>query len=562
MPQNSTSEVSASTQHAPRWPLLLLGLTWVAMELAVWPAGDFPLNDDWSYSQPVRSVLEEGRFRLSGWTSMPLVAQVAWGALFCMPFGFSHVALRLSTLVAALVALMATYGFARETGASRQTALMLALVLAVNPVFFCLANTFMTDVPFLSAAMTSLFLLARGMNREKPALLSAGIVAAAAATLIRQAGLVIPVAFCLAYLWKNRPVNLRNILVCILSMATVAVPLLAYNALLAHSGSTPAMYDAKTSDLLGRLHTPLLGAGLWIVNIAISAVYLGLFLLPASIATARPGLARPLYRHIAAVLLAAAATTVLTLTGRLMPIIGNILHNVGLGPIRLHDVHVLGLPHWPSAPSWVLVIVTFVAVLAAFYTFPSLVAQLRKTAVERRPVFILAVSASVLYLAPLAMVGMFDRYLLLLIPLLGAVLCATTNAPGQRLTPASGGLAALLLLALLAFSVCATRDYFAWNRARWQAAADLMDKQRVPWQKIDGGFEFNGMHGYDAGSPGSPISPSGESKSWWWVRDNEYVLAMGPIAGYEIEGRYGFVRTVPPGRGSILVLHRKTVDHQ
>jgi hypothetical protein len=562
MLQNSTYDTPSLPRRIPAWPLPLLVLIWTVMAVAAWPAGEFPLNDDWSYSLPVRSILQEGRLTLSGWTSMPLIAQVAWGALFCAPFGFSYLALRLSTLVLGFLGLAATYGFAREAGASRKAGVFAALALAVNPVFFLLANTFMTDVPFLSTAMISLFLLARGMNTSKPSLLASGILAAAAATLIRQAGLVIPVAFCVAFLWKNRPLSRRTILLSACSLAAVAVPLLIYNRLLDLTGSTPALYHAKTTELAARLHAPLSSACFWAGNVASSAVYLGLFLLPVLLAIPRPPTEHQIRHHVTTILLALTATALLILTGHPMPLFGNILYNLGLGPIRLHDVHTLGLPHWPTAPSWMPLLLTFVALLSALYALPRLVLQFRKAPVEHRPALILAIVASVLYLAPLAMIGMFDRYLLLLIPLLGSVTCAGTDIPDRHASPVFQSAAVLVLLSFLTFSVCATRDCFAWNRARWTAARELMDKQHIPSTRIDGGFEFNGLYGYHHAAPDGSSRPTGRKRSWWWVRDDEYILAMGPVPGYDVISRHGFVRIIPPGHGEILVLHRKSVDQE
>ena len=79
--------------------LLLVICFWIAAVIAVNPIGDFPLNDDWAYGGAVRTLIQEGDFRLSGWTATNLLGQVLWGALFCLPLGFSFTALRVSTLV-------------------------------------------------------------------------------------------------------------------------------------------------------------------------------------------------------------------------------------------------------------------------------------------------------------------------------------------------------------------------------------------------------------------------------------------------------------------------------
>src|SRR4029078_13384805 len=83
---------------AQTFGLLALSGVWLLMVLLVNPVREFPLNDDWSYSLAVQSLIKSGHLTLSVFTSMPLIAQVLWGALFCLPFGFSFTALRTSTI--------------------------------------------------------------------------------------------------------------------------------------------------------------------------------------------------------------------------------------------------------------------------------------------------------------------------------------------------------------------------------------------------------------------------------------------------------------------------------
>jgi len=82
--------------------ILVLIALWVTITILVNPIGDFPLNDDWAYGYSVKVLLEKGDFQLSGWAAPNLFSQVLWGALFCLPFGFSFTALRFSTSIQGL----------------------------------------------------------------------------------------------------------------------------------------------------------------------------------------------------------------------------------------------------------------------------------------------------------------------------------------------------------------------------------------------------------------------------------------------------------------------------
>ena len=68
------------------------------------PFPDAPFIDDWAYSWSVQHLLETGDFLFPEVVLNPIVTQVLWGALFCLPFGFSLAALRVSTWVLGVLA--------------------------------------------------------------------------------------------------------------------------------------------------------------------------------------------------------------------------------------------------------------------------------------------------------------------------------------------------------------------------------------------------------------------------------------------------------------------------
>jgi len=77
----------------------VITLLWGVAEILVKPIGNFPLNDDWAWGMTVKRLVEGGGYHPTGWAGMTLITQVLWGALFCIPKGFSFNALRVSTLV-------------------------------------------------------------------------------------------------------------------------------------------------------------------------------------------------------------------------------------------------------------------------------------------------------------------------------------------------------------------------------------------------------------------------------------------------------------------------------
>ena len=259
-----------------------------------------------------------------------------------------------------------------------------------------------------------------------------------------------------------------------------------------------------------------------------------------------------------------------------MPLVGNVLQATGIGPVTLRDVEILRLTPLPVLPWIVRVAVTAAAALGAI-----LLARVAWRAVAgpperaagrgrsftggrgagaRDPAAGFLVATGVLYAAPIVLAPFFDRYLLpLLAPALGLVAASASAraAPGPwhrewarwRVTvPRSAAIAALLLFGFL--SVAGVHDYLAWNRARWDLLEGLLTAGAAP-EEIDGGFEFNGAQTYarDYVAP-APLS-------WWWVRDDRWVVAFSSIPGTEERARGTFERWLPPfGSGTIRILER------
>jgi hypothetical protein len=171
---------------------------------------------------------------------------------------------------------------------------------------------------------------------------------------------------------------------------------------------------------------------------------------------------------------------------------------------------------------------------------------------DSRIVAVFLLSACLIYAGLIiAFHSFFDRYLLPLIPLLCATIAGSIGVFRSHPRPVVIGLAALLMCLYSFFSITATRDYLTWHRIRWEALRTLVEIDHIPPSKIDGGFEFNGWYLYDP-----DYSPAAD-KSWWWVHDDDYMVTMGPVAGYKVVKQYPFKRWLPSGETTIFILRRK-----
>jgi hypothetical protein len=152
----------------------------------------------------------------------------------------------------------------------------------------------------------------------------------------------------------------------------------------------------------------------------------------------------------------------------------------------------------------------------------------------------LAIAAS--YTALVALINVFQRYLLFLVPLILALfVLALRNHPPRVPALAAG---AALTLVSLSFSVGGVQEYLDWNRARWRAISYLASDLGARREQIDGGFEFGGWLNFD-----SRFRHDRRGTSWWWVVEDRYAVAFAPIDGFEVRKRfpyrgwYGLVRS-------------------
>lgn len=562
-----------SRDHSVICGLLLL---WVLVVTLVNPSGNFPLNDDWVYGLAVRNILQTGQFRFVSPASANLFTQAYWGALFCLPLGFSFFALRLSTLVLAGLGVISLYSFTRELGCTRGVSILAGLLLIFNPMYLGLSNSFMTDVPFTALIVIALYFFAVALMRNDRILLFACYVAAFLALGIRQYGLIFIGAITVGYLVK-KGLRCHSVLYALGAFALAVGLQLTYTTWLVNSGQIIAKSDMVIQFIRkggsswlepGRLHLLLT-----------IFVYVGAFTLPLLFIYQRCTFKRvkatgiSLYRIF---ILAFTIFSALQLGRNQLPRLGNILTVTGMGPLTLRDTFILSvnLPtqSLPMFLVWmmlticaalgVVLIVTLIAQSSAsliqhmnLASFPRYRSISATSSASDRPWLLATLWVSILaYATLLALASPLDRYLLPLYPLV--IMLAAYYIRDRFNSLLLGNLERSMILLVIClyvyFSVGASHDYMAWNRARWQALNDLTSKYNISPALIDGGYEFNGWH-----LSNIHYKPSSK-KSFWWVDRDDYIVATGPVNGYKQLAIYPFRRWLPVTSKPITLL--KKVD--
>src|SRR5688572_9722820 len=171
LPDSSIVNRQSSIVNSPLAPYLIIAAIYVLSTLIVDPRGEFPLNDDWSYSRSAFLFGEEGRMQVDEWCAMSLIGQAFYGGLLTKLFGQSFLMLRLSTLALSCGTALLLWHILRQTGIRPNTAWAAVLGWLFNPIQFSLSHTYMTEVPFLFFATLGLAFYLAHVQRDKSWLL-------------------------------------------------------------------------------------------------------------------------------------------------------------------------------------------------------------------------------------------------------------------------------------------------------------------------------------------------------------------------------------------------------
>jgi hypothetical protein len=448
----TTSNVSAAIGLA----LWLAVLLWAAP-----PWGGWSVSDDWAYSDSVRLLLEQGRLRIPELAFPTSLSHILWGALWCLPGGFSVSTLRLSSLAASAAATAGMFAWLAEFGAAPAVCALGAAALAFCPVFVGASYTFFTDVPFLALLIWSLWAYRRG----RPWL---GSALAALAYLSRQSALAVPLAAALELRLSKAP-RKRFAAVLLLPLAAAAGHAVWFRYV---HGVTSGFQD-HAADAAARLRLPGLLAADLIDRAGSALQYLSLAFAPMA-----PLLLPRAIRARRFPLPAAAALSLLALA--------YVKH--GPAPNLQDQLSVLGLGFvgvpgsaakasgWFAAPAlwlvWNALGAAAVAAAAARTDAPNGI---------RFP----AAAAALFFVSMVIHGPLYDRYFLVLFP----AAAAYALAGERRIAPAAWALAA----GMAAVSALGARDFVRWNQAV-DAAASAAGRLGARPEEVSAGLAWDGAH--------------------------------------------------------------------
>ena len=512
---------------------LLIALQ-VGVTLVVAPRGNFGVSDDFTYAHSVLWLIGEHRIRLSEWATTNLLPQILLGGVATAIFGFSFEVLRHLTQVVAIGASVAVFAWFRLLQLQPKSALVASMAVLAMPSWPLLANSFMSDLYGLAFALSAAALFLCALNRFTWRVWVAAALVGAIGVLERQIVIVVPVAFAVACLWGIGRWNARTLAIALAPLALALLAEFGYLAYLASGPGVPETQHQVYEMIVGSLWNAVVGVEGSRANVLDNVLtlggYVGLFLFGWALWWGMRG-ASPAVR--ASVLFAGAAIAIVALTFDWLPPYRRnfTIESAGIGPFTLYDGLPRGLANFDRSPG----IVWRVAGIASAFGIAALVALALATLVwlvkagrdaARDRVFVAALVVA--SLAPFMAIGYIDRYLLLALPFLFALWSLTW--PASESVPATfrRGVALASLVGAIGLSAAATHDFFSWNRVRWDAI-HIAERLGATPETLDGGYEYNGFTRLLNG-----MVPRVPGKSWWWVKDDVYVVAFTSVPGYEV----------------------------
>lgn len=471
---------------------LVCMLIFAACFAVSWPVAQMGFDDDWSYIRTAKAYAQTGHFVYNGWSSPILGWQIPWGALFIRLFGFSFMAVKLSTLPLALASVFLFYVIQNRFGIRGRNAIIGTLALGLSPLFLPLAASFMTDVPSLFVILLCLYFCQRAIGARSDAttilwlcLAAASNVAGGTVRQIAWLGALVMVPSTAWFLRKRRGVFLAA---CFLWAGTIVA---VFCCIRWFARQPYSVSDPLFKGVLNPIGHPALVGLLFLLG-AFPCLLLLIFpvMIPwlSRLRTARGA---TLLAGISAILF---WVMVQLAAGSSLPWIPNLLlteFSVGEGVQLGGDRGPFIFPVWACLLFSVVIAAAFLALLGTFRPqFRS--AGGPRQSLARSPMFWLFAPYSFSYCGLLFLVacqkgGIFDRYLLGLMPVAIIVLIRLHElyiAP--QLPPISA--IAVAIYALLA--VAGTHDWFAWQRARLDGIAELR-AEGSPRTHILGGFEYD-----------------------------------------------------------------------
>ncbi len=474
--------------------ICFLLILWIIAIIIINPLGDFPITDDFSYTSTVKTLYDTGKFIPNDFTSMTLLSHAWLGYFYSLIFGFSIEKLRLLVASLGFLGIVFFYLTAIELEINRKIILFSSLLIMFNPVFLHFSLSFMTDIPFFCFSFIAIYYFVIVMKQFSYMSWFLGTFFSIVAILTRQVGLFIPLAFLVAYLYKNRVTN-KNLFAAIIPVILVLSSYLFYNYWLDINNLTPFLYNNQGVNKLNNNTLFVYILKQLIVNFAFSVLYIALFLFPLLMIFSNKILFKinKFYLFISFLFSCFMLLIIYFAKGQLVPISKSVLDKRNIiGTFQ--DLTILKLP----VQNYFSIILSLFSIigltLLMIFIFNLILKLFKELKNKKLGSIIFLILCILLYNGPLLMVSIMDRYFFITVTMF--ILLITTFYKDylfRNSNKKTTFLAISLLICYSLNSIVIKHDYMSFNRTRWQIM-NAMIKDGIDPLLIGGGFEFYGKH--------------------------------------------------------------------
>ncbi len=515
-------------------PLISLILIYSLLAVFLFSFENYPVDDDWSYIKAAEIFHHTGEMKFTPWTAMSLVFQIWWGTCFTKLFGFSVAILRLSTLVISLLGLVFLYRLLQEAIGNGQDSFLLVLLLLFNPFSLPLNFTFFTDHFFISLLFGATYFYYKAWKENKDCYLLLGSLVSSCAVLVRQNGILIPVAVVLCLVARER--SFKG--VARKGLATLILPLItlfAYTCWINAIHGPTAEYIRQSKNLIANITKPHLLVYKVVFRAFLFLEFLGYCLIPLSLSLL-PG-----FRELAnrknyfLIVLFCLSGTIFYLLFDHIGIYSTT--DLWLNGFCYAFVSEYGYRDFLNIMFFFHRVIDFLSVLSVVYIAYLLIKHrksLRPRFARTSPSLVVVFIGILQLLFLFTTLYKFSRYYLVVVPF-----CMFLVMQLRKQIPIRKKVFVPLLLAYGVFSVAATQDVMSWNQCKWRAGQQLLDQGISP-QKISAGFAWDAWHGYlfTLDHPYAIATLKGGIP--WWIEDMlpgidpEYIISNSPVlTGFE-----------------------------
>ena len=516
-----------TTKRNDLFAICILATFFLLMVLLLYAYETYPIDDDWSYIWAVKNFFSTGQMKFTDWTAPSLVSQVWWGWIFSYLFGFSFESVRLSTLFISFIGLTFFYFLLRELGHGYSASLCITLLLLVNPCSFPLTFTFFTDIPFLSLLIIAAYFFFKGEKDDRDLFFLLGSIVSSLALLIRQNGLLIPIAVCIYLAVKEmdkKKAAKRGFLAIALPLITFAIFIYWLNVIHGQTAeSFKHAHEIKENFLKPQL---LLFKILWRPFVILE--FIGFSLIPLSFACVS---------KLRSVEKGTSPLFILFMSSGILFFL--FFEHVGLFPsiyqwadgFKFAFISEYGIRGIFNILILFFKLIDFASVFSITILVYLLIKQwpmLKEKFSAPSPFFLLLTIGLFQLLFLFVTRKWYSRYFITVLPFFLIVLLE-----GQKKEQTEKKIFLPLLFLFFLFSLVICQDFMAWNQTRWRAGKELLN-EGIPAHTISAGFPWDCWHSYDY-SKAHPLEiTTQKGEVPWWIEDltpavdPAYVISNSP----------------------------------